>query len=266
MKWARIFIKTVEIFEPESKIYIHGINLHKKNIYELRNFKNIIEINNKKIKLHPSLEGQRAKGGGWMAQIISMRAGMFLEAMEKYPDEDIYVTCDVDMVLLKELNDLRKGMEDKDLGLCVFIAKNKPREEKFTPKVMATFVCAKRTDAAIKYFKRCDELSREIYIRTIDQIALVRAYKELKNELKIHVFDRAYLDPFFLVNSYLWSAHKSMMGSKKNKLKLYKKFVQDIVKHPIKIESIKRGINEDAQLIRRDYVDTKKVNRFQDIT
>jgi hypothetical protein len=261
MKWARIFIKTVEIFEPESKVYIHGINLHKKNTYELRNFKNIIEINNKKIKLHPSLEGQRAKGGGWMAQIISMRAGMFLEAMEKYPDEDIYITCDVDMVLLKELNDLRKSMKNKDLGLCVFLAKNKPRVENYTDKVMATFVCAKRTDAAIKYFKRCDDLSSERYIRTIDQIALVNAYKEMKDDLKIHVLTRSYLDPFFLIDSYLWSAHKSMMGSKRDKLKLYKDFVTSIEdKRPEQIREIKKRIGISAKVIRegkKKYVDTK---------
>ena len=240
MKWARIFIKTINIFEPKSKIYINGINLHKKNIYELRNFENVIEINNRKLKEEKVIT-DRSKGGGWMAQIISMRASMFLDAINKYPEEDIYITCDVDMLLLKNLDNLRIDMIDNDLGLCVFPEKTRDGRSLNRNKVMATFICARKTKAAIKYLKRWKKLCDGKFVRTIDQIALVKAYDEMKDNLNVYTIPKTYLDAEFKMRSYLWSAHKSRTGGKKMKLKLFSYFLDNINQD---LPTIKNRINQ----------------------
>jgi hypothetical protein len=203
----------------------------------------------------------KSKGGGWMAQIISMRASMFLDAINKYPEEDIYITCDVDMLLLKTLHNLRIDMIDHDLGLCVFPEYTRDGRNLNRDKIMATFICARKTKAAIKYLKRWKKLSDGNFVRTIDQIALVKAYGEMKEGLNIYTIPKTYLDDSFKLKSYLWSAHKSRRGGKDMKFKLFKYFLANINEDmPTIVERISkyRKINEDRETLERKLLSEKK--------
>jgi len=209
IKWAKIFIRSIEKNEPKAKIYISAINFNNKSIKYFKTLKNVLEI--KQIKLNKvGSKGFHGQRGIWMAQIISIRSAVFLEVIKKYPDEDLYINTDVDMLMINKLDKLRQNMKNNDIGICV----NKD-------KVKGGFVCIKNNKNTRKFIDIWDKTCNGKYIETIDQIGLSKAYVELKDKFKVYNLGFQYLDPFCDKDSYVWSAHKTLYGKKDNRLELF---------------------------------------------
>lgn len=219
IKWAKIFIKSIEKIEPEAKIYISAINFNNKSLRYFNKLKNVIKVKRININIINS-ENHKGKRGKWMTQIISIRSAIFLEVIKKYPNEDLYITTDVDMLMVNNLKNLRQNMKNSDVG--IYIKKD---------KVMAGFVCIKNIESGIKFVKLWDKVCDGRYIETIDQIGLHKSYIELKDKIKIYNIGIQYLDPFCDENSFLWSAHKSSTGPKDLKFDIFNTFIRSIKKN-----------------------------------
>jgi len=237
IKWAKIFIKSIEIMETEAKIYISAINFNSKSLRYFNKLKNVIEIKQTKLDVLDS-KNYVGKRGKWMAQIISMRSTVFLEAIKKYPNENLYITTDVDMLMIKNLKKLIQNMKNNDIG--IYINNN---------KIMAGFICIKNTKNAIKFIKIWNKLCNGKYIETIDQIGLHKSYMKLKDKIKIYNIGIQYIDPFCDVNSFLWSAHKNTTGSKDLKFSIFQSFIKSIEKN----KDIKKLINKLSKIRKEKY-------------
>jgi hypothetical protein len=244
-------VRSLKIFEPDIGVYIHGINLHKKSINQLRNnYSNIIDVTNTKIKYVPEDSWRpHGKGHGWFAKVISLRAGSIIKAMKKFPHEEYFVLIDTDMCVVNPLDDVKQLIEDNDIVMI-------PLETKqFSLKISAGFLIFSRTPNSIKFLNTFNKYSLiKPYRKQHDQTALVNAYREHEGYLKYGIVGNEYIDHLQRNDTYIWSAHKSISGKKKHKMKLFSHFVQGIETRPNEINEVRKEISKSAKLYRKKII------------
>ena len=210
--WAKPLTESIKIHEPKSKIQIYSYNLKEEQIEDLRLYSNVTEVINKSMKYDPHIS-ETYNGRKIIRFMMTCRKGEhLLRAMEKYPDEKLFVVMDVDMLLVRPLNDLKKQMRNKDIGLM-----------RVGPgKVMGTFLAAKSTRNGKHFLSDFNKAVMDgILYLCKDQKTLSTIYEGMKNKINFLLLTRQYIDHASTDDSYIWSAHKSKYGSKKERFKVY---------------------------------------------
>jgi hypothetical protein len=224
-------------------------------------YSNIIGITNTKVKYIPEeVWRPTGKGHGWFARIISLRAGSIIEAMKKFPDEEYFVLIDTDMAVVRPLDDVKKSASENDIVMI-------PLETKAGGlKVSAGFLIFSRSEGSIKFLNTFNKYSiQKPYRRQQDQRALANAYKENEKWLKCGMVGKEYIDHLQKVDTFIWSAHKSISGKKKHKMKLFKHFVNGIEDRPNEIDDVRKEIARSAKLYRKKIIPKYLRERMGDV-
>jgi hypothetical protein len=214
--WAKPLAESIAIHEPETKIYFHTFNLSDNQIDEIKSFPNTAYIDNKKmkfdIKIADAYNKHLNRNDPLRFQITCRKGEFMLASMKKFPDEDLFIIMDVDMLMIRPLNDLKIQMKNHDVGIV-----------RVGPgKIMGTFFAARSTKRGKQFLSIFNKqvMTDRLYLCK-DQKTLDKVYTETNKNIKFLLLDRRYLDHSSNKDSYIWSAHKSAFGSKVERFKKY---------------------------------------------
>jgi hypothetical protein len=212
---APIYIKSIEVNEPNEKIFVQGYNLDENMIAELESYRNIAAVNNENVKR------EQHKMDRLEYYIINQKARQILEAFDRFPEENLFIITDVDMLMVNPMTDLREDMKTYDVGL-VWVGHK---------KIMGGFVAVRRSKRTREFLEVWDGIMREgKYFYNKDQPALSRTFRHYQARLDFLLLTRQYLDHASSYDSYIWSAHKvKKFGSKKARKSQYKKKLQKML-------------------------------------
>jgi len=210
--WAPVLLDSILLHEPDMKVFIQGYNLTKEQEKEIKSFKNVVLLKNDILFFDKNIMDKIEY------RIICWKANQFLEAFEKFPDEDLFIIMDVDMVIVKPLTKLKKQMEKHDLG-AVWVRKN---------KIMGGFNAIRRTPIMIEFLKSWSKkMTTGRYTYNKDQPSMAKTFNEFLGKIEFLLLTRQYLDHLEREDSYIWSAHKSKkLGRKRKRVKKYKKYTE----------------------------------------
>jgi len=233
-------ISSINLHEPDAKIYVHAFNLSHKQIKQIKNCTNVFFVINENIKFDPKIADEfhsgLNKGKPLRFQLTCQRGRYLLDAMKALPNEDLFVITDTDTLMVNPLTELKEQMKNHDIGI-VRVSES---------KICSGFFAARRTKKAknyLKIFYRTAMNGRLFF--TKDQQSLAKVYENTKNRMKFLMIDRRYLDNTRNDNSFMWSGHKSRSGTKKFKYQEYKKKLRRMVKYKMIIndEKFKKNLN-----------------------
>lgn len=217
--WSDLLIRSIRQHEPNTSIYIHGFNLSKQQRLHIESlqtdrndFADMAYDPDIADPYYPDPDVDQLRFQ------MTCRKGQFLmESMDHFGD-GLHIIMDVDMLLIQPLNKLKKHMEDHDVGLLK--VKN--------GKIAGGFIAARNTDAGRLFAERANELAMDgrLYLCK-DQKTLYDAYAQLKDEVRFLHLNRRYLDATSNDKAFIWSAHKSAYGSKKDRFLKYLKHVSE---------------------------------------
>ena len=210
--WAPVLLDSILFFEPDMKVFIQGYNLTKDQIKSIKSFKNVVLLKNDKLYFDKSIMDKIEY------RVICWKANQFLEAFEKFPDEDLFIIMDIDMILVKPLTQLKKQMIDYDFG-AVWVHKN---------KIMGGFNAIKRNSIMVEFLKSwSNKMTAGRYTYNKDQPTMAKTFNKFLGKIDFLLLSRQYLDASENINSYVWSAHKSKkLGSKKQRFIKYQKYIK----------------------------------------
>ena len=202
-QYAPVYIKSIEINEPNEKVFIQGYNLSDKQVKHLKSYKNVAAVNNE------SLKQNRAKMDRLEHYIINQKAKQILEAFDRFPDENLFIITDVDMLMVNPLRQLREDMKMYDVGV-VWVADK---------KVMGGFVAVKRNKRTREFLESWDHLmTKGRYFYNKDQPALAKTFSNYRGKIDFLLLTRQYLDQASNYDSFIWSSHKvKSFGTKRQK-------------------------------------------------
>ena len=206
--WASVLIGSFAVHEPEAKFTLYTFNLSKQQIDELNSFSSVLYVENMVMKFDPKIATK------WLYQLVCRKGKFLLDTMNRFENEKLFISMDVDMMLVQELGVLKKKMKNYDVGF-VWVNIN---------KIMSGFIAVSNTDNAKKYL---EEYYKRAMIGKLkhenDQPTLAKIYEEKKNDMSFLLLSRKYLDSSAGKDAYVWSAHKSVFGPKKERHKKYLK-------------------------------------------
>ncbi len=215
--WADPVVRSINLNEPGTKIHFHTFNLSDKQVKELESYSNMAHVENRVMLFDPEVSEPYSKCGVGIEDLlrfqITCRKGEFLlKSMDRFPDESMFIVMDVDMLLVHSLNDLRNQMKGHDIGII----------RSGNEKICGGFITAMSTEKGKHFLTMFDKLVMKdrLYLCK-DQKTLSRVYNETNTIVKFCLLSRRYLDHRFSKESYIWSAHKSKFGTKKETYQRY---------------------------------------------
>jgi hypothetical protein len=136
-----------------------------------------------------------------------------LEAFDRFPDENLFIITDVDMLMVNPLTDLKEDMKTYDVGV-VWVGDT---------KIMGGFVAVKRNKRTREFLETWNNImTTGRYFYNKDQPALSTTFKKYYKKLDFLLLSRQYVDQTSNAGSYIWSSHKIMkFGSKRKKRSQY---------------------------------------------
>ena len=198
-KWSAPLLKSLHIHEPEAKVVIFGFNLSEKQLKYLENVESVIEV-----------ISTAGKIGFW--DLVCQKCYFVLEAMKKYPGEDLYIVMDVDTLIINPLDELKRDMVGHDIGLIV-VSKT---------KVPSGFLVFKETAKGfLSDYHNKVYIKGDLRIKRTEQRVLAKLYRKDK-KLKFLILSRKYIDHTASLDAFIWSAHKRNFGSKETRLKMFR--------------------------------------------
>ena len=222
--WAFPLIKSIRIYEPTAKIFIHAYNLSTKQKSKIENLK-VDAFECEYMLFNPKVSDAYHWKNPSTDQIqlrfqITCRKGEFLlKSMKKFPKESLHIIMDVDMILIRPLKNLKKQMKNHDIGMI----------KVDDSKIMGTFLVARSTNEGKHYLTNFNKqaMDGKLYLCK-DQKTLAKVYLETKNTVKFLYLSRQYLDPTSTKEAYIWSAHKSKYGTKEERYEKYKNYMKNL--------------------------------------
>jgi hypothetical protein len=204
---APIYIKSIEVNEPNEKVFIQGYNLSDKMMAKLKAYENVVAVNNE------DLTRSKARMDRLEHYIINQKAKQMLEAFDRFPEEDLFIITDVDMLMVNPLTDLKEDMKTYDVGV-VWVDED---------KIMGGFVAVRRSKRTREFLEMWGGImTKGRYFYNKDQPALAKTFKSYYKKLDFLLLSRQYVDQASNNSSYIWSAHKCMRyGSKRQKRSQY---------------------------------------------
>jgi len=211
MEWANVLIKSINIIEPTAIIAAHYINI------KFEESKKLIEYSNTFVIEHDIKDIINVQMA-W--QIIENKAKYLMETIKLFPD-DLHIMIDTDMMLINPIDVLKSQMKDFDMA-GIRINKN---------KIAGGFLAVRPTAMSMNLLRKWSKylLDDQVYYFNKDQPSLAR-YCELyiAKGLKWLDVSRQYLDHLEKDDSMIWSAHKTEYGIKKERIKKYKKKLEEM--------------------------------------
>jgi hypothetical protein len=177
---------------------------------------NVIDVKMKKMRY------MSEKAVMWKHQIVARKGELMLDVMKLYPKEQLFMLTDVDLLFRRNLLVLKQRMVYRDVAFVMSESKMK------SPKAMGGLIVFKNKKNVARFAKAYDEeMSAYKTYKSRDQIQFARVlenYTKGKHGIKLmHLPYDKYLDPFSNPNSWIWSPHKSLLGSKDGRFKIFKK-------------------------------------------
>lgn len=210
--WAPVLLESILLHEPNMKVFIQGYNLTKEQEHEIKSFSNVILLKNDFLCLTSEMRKIEYR-------VICWKANQFLEAFKKFPDEELFIIMDVDMILVKPLIKLKEQMKNHDLG-AVWVSRK---------KIMGGFNAIRRTPIMAKFLESWSKkMTTGIYTYNKDQPSMAKTFNEFVGKIEFLLLTRQYLDHLEREESYVWSAHKSnKLDSKQIRVKKYSNYTKE---------------------------------------
>ena len=229
VKWSHIYLESLRLFEPNIKVVVYLFNTKKQIMYQLYDHPNVIDVKMRKMRYMSEL------GTRWRFQLVCRKGGLLLEVMDEYPDEDMFMLTDVDLLFRRNLLVARQRMIYNDIGFVM--SKSKPYGKQhniFKNKVMSGLIFVKNNKRARAYMEEYHKnASAGRAHKQKEQLELARLHDKYKraDKCKFLLLDYdKYLDPFSKSNSWIWSPHKSLLGSKDNRFKGFQRELKKLKK------------------------------------
>ncbi len=215
VKWSHIYLESLRLFEPDIKVVVYLYNTKKQIMYQLYDHPNVIDVKMKKMRYMSEL------GTRWRFQLVCRKGELLLEVMDEHPEEDMFMLTDVDLLFRQDLLVARWRMIYNDIGFV--LSKSKTN----TDKVMSGLIFVKNNKRARAYMEEYHKnASAGRAFKQKEQLELARLYniyrKKKKCKFLLLDYDK-YLDPFGKQNTWIWSPHKSLLGSKDKRYRIFKK-------------------------------------------
>lgn len=216
VKWAHIYLESLRLFEPDIKVVIYLYNTKKQIMYQLLDHPNVLDVHMRKMKY------MSEKAVMWKHQICGQKGDIMLDVMKRYPDEKLFMLTDVDLLFRRDLLPLKQRMIYRDVAFVMSESKMK------APKAMGGLIVFKNKRKIAKFAKAYhEEMTAYRTHKSRDQIMFARMiepYTKGKYGLKLMYlnYDK-YLDPFGKPKAWIWSPHKSLLGSKDKRYRIFKK-------------------------------------------
>ncbi len=215
-KWAHIYLESLRLFEPDIKVVIYLYNTKKQIMYQLYDHPNVLDVHMRKMKY------MSEKAVMWKHQICGQKGELMLDVMKRYPDEKMFMLTDVDLLFRRNLLRLKLRMIYRDVAFVMSESKMK------SPKAMGGLIVFKNRKRVAKFAKAYhEEMTRYRTYKSRDQIMFAKIidnYTKGKYGLKLLYLEYdKYLDPFNIQKSWIWSPHKSLLGSKDKRFRLFKR-------------------------------------------
>ena len=225
--WASVILDSILLHEPDMKVFIQGYNLTKKQLKEINSFSNVVLLKNDKLEFDKSIMDKIEY------RVICWKANQFLEAFERFPDEDLFIIMDVDMILVQPLTKLKNDMKNYDLG-AVWVSRK---------KIMGGFNAIRRSHIMVDFLKSWSKkITTGRYTYNKDQSAMAKTFNEFLGKIDFLLLTRQYLDHLEKKDSYVWSAHK--VSTRGLKIKRFKKYTD----YNKKLGKIGRNMEKEDQL------------------
>ena len=152
--WAPVILESILLYEPDMKVFIQGYNLTEEQEQEIKCFKNVVLLKNDRLIFNDRTM-QKIE-----YRVICWKANQFLEAFDRFPDEDLFILMDVDMILVKPFTELKKQMKNYDLG-AVWV---------HNTKIMGGFNVIRRNPIMVKFLEKWSKrMTTGIYTYNKDQ-------------------------------------------------------------------------------------------------
>jgi hypothetical protein len=228
--WAPVFIESIELQEPDEKIFVWGYNLSLEQTEKLWSYSSVVDVINQGLTL------DIGKMDRIEHAMICYRTRYIKHVFNHFPDEEIYIVTDVDMLMLKPLTELREAIVDYDIAVV---------EANFD-KVCGGFLAFRQTKATRQWVKWWHSFMMDgRFFYNKDQPILTAAIRRFeKKTAKVLKLDRRYMDHLSRPNAFIWSAHKWEYGDKNERHRLYKRILNELQDKRAK---------ENSNRIRRSY-------------
>ena len=218
-KWAPVLIDSIKIFEPAERICIYGINLTEAQIEILKLYGVYYFEYDISILPVTSYRKYRKFTDDIRFFITHSQAYFLLSSFEKFPEESLFIIMDVDCLLIRPLRELKKEMDQHDLaGIILNEA-----------MIAGGFKAVNPTDISRRMIKEWNDflLDGHYYVNK-DQFSFMGFYKKYRDDIRFLKLDHQYIDPQSNEDSYIWSAHKSKFGLKAERIKLYRRKLEEM--------------------------------------
>jgi len=218
-RWAPVLIESIGISEPEENVCVYGIDLTGQQIEVLESYN--VHYFEYSVDDRPvfSFEKRSRKFTDINRfKITNSKADFLLRSFEAFPEESLFIVMDVDCLIIRPLDELKKEMRRYDLAGLM-----KSR------RVACGFKAVNPTDASKKMIKDWNDFLLDgHYYYNKDQLSFMEFYKKHEDEIKFLNLDHRYIDPQSKEDSYIWSAHKARFGSKDERFELYKRKLEEL--------------------------------------
>lgn len=204
--WAPLLMESFNIHEPECKFTLYTYNLSEEEVIKFEASRNVLFVKNRFMKFDKKIASR------WLYQLVCRKGGFLLDTMDRYPGEDLYISMDLDMMLIRPLSELKAQMKAHDIGF-VWVKDD---------KVASGFIAVSDTKDARRYIKEFYNRATDGFMEhKKDQPMLAKIYNESKNNMRFLLLTRQYIDHTSTPNAFIWSAHKTKFGNKKVRYKRY---------------------------------------------
>ena len=215
-RWAPLLIRSLAVNSPKIGIHVHGVNLTRVQLRELKAFKNVKKVSAYEIPHDPEISYEFA------FQMIERKAYFFRKTFDLFSEADLYILMDVDTLVVNPLNKLEKIMESYDMAGVM----TNPE------KIMGGFLAVKNKAVTKAYWKELDDFLMDGggFYYNKDQPAIFRLYKKYADRIKFLGLGFEYLNIWSKNerNIFVWSAHKLEYGDKDFRYKLYKEKLEEM--------------------------------------
>lgn len=218
--WADIYLRSLKIVEPDVKVLIYAYNMSKGRIRKLRTFPNVLDI------IPKQLSRDKDKSEGWRYQLTCNKGGLIGETLKKYPDEDLYMITDIDLLFRKNLELPKTMMNFYDIGFVMTQLRSNDPDKRLL-KGMGGMIFTKNSELTREFWRQYHKLvMKGTLFKNKDQRTLAMMFEKFSSETncKFYMIDYGhYLNASNWEHAYVWSPHKSRFGTKEERMEFFRK-------------------------------------------
>ncbi len=220
--WGYLYLKSLNKYNPELKVYISGVNLTEIQIQNLNNVHSNVYIINHHIDFNGVQERRDGDGedARWKIMMQCRVSQVILDAIEYAKNNDIYMlyVTNADMLVNQNITEFIKLSEQYDVMLLEDDDDHLQRKQIMNGILTVNL----KNPTSIEFCKEYNLIHFNRQAQWFDdQIYLMNAYTNFQNKLNIgRIQKNMYCDGFFNKKSYIWSGH---VGNKGKNLRKFKK-------------------------------------------